>query len=82
MSRQDYENGVRKANKAISNLSRLMGTKLSVKISKEKIGKYFSKMLQARHLDKPVRADFAKGMWLAYSYYVATGRRLDERLDL
>ena len=82
MSNQNYSNGIRKANKAIASLSLLMGKKMAAKILRNKVDKYFSKMLQARDLGKTIAADFNKGMWIAYSYYVSKGRRLDERDDI
>ena len=82
MTNNDYASGVRKANKAIASLDRLLPKKSALKLYRGRVGKSFFKMLKARDRNDAAKMEFYKGMWAAYSYYIAEGRRLDERQDI
>jgi hypothetical protein len=79
MSQQDYENGVRKANKHLNTVERLFLPKPAKRLAQEKANRSLRKMFQGAEASKGIQRDFNKGMFMAYAYYAHSGRRLDER---
>ena len=78
----EYQSGVRKAKKTIHRYEKIPLRKARESLYKRNFHRYLEKMFLAVKESRSKDAEFAKGMAMAYGYFLQFGLYLDERLPL